>query len=118
MQHSPSLSLRLGHYINVISITNFATFSGSVNSGSEVDLVKVLAKKYNFEVMKYKKEPAWGKPISMKLNTWKGTVGSVKNKGPFIYDVHTMSRHLGISCLRCAVKCPLYLEIPCNMGHI
>ena len=96
MQLSPSLTLRLGHYINVISITNYATFSGSVNSGSEVDLVKVLAKKHKFEVIKYKKEPAWGKPINMTLNTWKGTVGAVKNKEQFTYDVYAMSRHLGI----------------------
>ena len=57
--------------------------------------MKVLAKKYNFEVIKYKKEPAWGKPINMKLNTWKGTVGAVKNKGPFTYDAHNTSTYLG-----------------------
>ena len=40
-------------------------FSGSIN-GSEVDAVKVLAKKYNFEIEKIKKEPAWGKQINSK----------------------------------------------------
>ena len=40
-------------------------FSGSIN-GSEVDAVKVLAKKHNFEIEKIKKEPAWGKPINGK----------------------------------------------------
>ena len=84
--------------------------------------MKVLAKKYNFEVIKYKKEPAWGKPINMKLNTWKGTVGAVKNKGPFTYDVYTMSRHFSIFFLCIvwqSILCPwLNMLIPCNMGHV
>ena len=72
--------------------------------------MKVLAKKHKFEVIKYKKEAAWGKPINMKLNTWKGTVGAVKNKEKFTYDVYAMSRYLGIPFLAfCGVNgvlCP------------
>ena len=62
-----------------------------------------MAKKHKFEVIKYKKEAAWGKPINMKLNTWKGTVGAVKNKEQFTYDVYAMSRHLGIPFLHFVV---------------
>ena len=73
--------------------------------------MKVLAKKHKFEVIKYKKEPAWGKPINMTLNTWKGTVGAVKNKEQFTCDVNAMNRHLGISfffafCGVNSVLCP------------
>ena len=37
-----------------------------MNSGSDVDVVKGLAKKYKFGVKKYKKEPTWGAIVNSK----------------------------------------------------
>ena len=40
--------------------------SKTITDGSEVEIIKVLSKKYNFAITRVVPQPAWGKPLTSK----------------------------------------------------